>query len=191
MLLLIPALSMLCTVVAVQSGSMSVQDATLEQVNEKTDNYKEIEHVDDSLDLLIYLILLTIAILTTWVFKKRRFKYIHESGVSVILGLMIGAILRYTGPIHKITSWSVIPSSAQRPSQGLPPNTLKLNITNQTYIYTISGPESNMRAEDITDIQEKATFDPEIFFYLILPPIIFHAGFSMTKKHFFTILDPF
>jgi NhaP-type Na+/H+ or K+/H+ antiporter len=33
--------------------------------------------------------------------------------------------------------------------------------------------------------QEKATFDPEIFFYVILPPIIFHAGYSMRKKHFF------
>jgi len=185
MLLLIPFLSVLCTVMAVQSGSVRVQDATLEQVNEKTDNYKEIEHVDDSLDLLIYLILLTIAILTTWVFKKRRFKYIHESGVSVILGLLIGAILRYTGPIHKITSWSVVPSAGQKPNLGLPPNTLKMNISNQTFIYTISGPESNMSPEDITDIQEKATFDPEIFFYLILPPIIFNAGYSMRKKHFF------
>lgn len=181
------ALMILCSVIMDEVNSDTVitqQDATLEQVNEKTDNYKEIEHVDDSLDLLIYLILLTIAILTTWVFKKRRFKYIHESGVSVILGLIIGAILRYTGPIHKITSWNVTPTGP-RTNFGLPPNMLKMNISNQTFVYTISGPESNMRPEDITDIQEKATFDPEIFFYLILPPIIFNAGYSMRKKHFF------
>ena len=36
--------------------------------------------------------------------------------------------------------------------------------------------------------QEKATFDAEIFFYMILPPIIFNAGYSMRKKHFFTNL---
>eukprot|EP00088_Acartia_fossae_P047287 TRINITY_DN5127_c0_g1_i1.p1 TRINITY_DN5127_c0_g1~~TRINITY_DN5127_c0_g1_i1.p1 ORF type:complete len:548 (+),score=74.64 TRINITY_DN5127_c0_g1_i1:71-1645(+) len=60
-----------------------------------------------------------------------------------------------------------------------------MNVSGQTFIYSISGPESNMRPEDITDIQEKATFDPEIFFYLILPPIIFNAGYSMRKKHFF------
>ena len=34
-------------------------------------------------------------------------------------------------------------------------------------------------------MEEKATFNPELFFYLLLPPIIFHAGYSMRKKAFF------
>ena len=35
------------------------------------------------------------------------------------------------------------------------------------------------------EIDEKATFDPEIFFNILLPPIIFHAGYAMKKKYFF------
>jgi NhaP-type Na+/H+ or K+/H+ antiporter len=35
------------------------------------------------------------------------------------------------------------------------------------------------------DVQERAIFNPEIFFYVLLPPIIFHAGYSMRKKSFF------
>ena len=34
----------------------------------------------------------------------------------------------------------------------------------------------------------QATFNPEIFFYLLLPPIIFHAGYSMRRKDFFNNL---
>lgn len=40
-------------------------------------------------------------------------------------------------------------------------------------------------AEKINEIDQKATFDPEIFFNVLLPPIIFHAGYSMKKRFFF------
>jgi sodium/hydrogen exchanger-like protein 6/7 len=86
--------------------------------------------------------------------------------------------------LYRITSWNVSPIT-QNNDYGVPPNLLKMNISGQTFVYSITGPESNMKQEELTDIQEKATFDPEIFFYLILPPIIFNAGYSMRKKHFF------
>ena len=42
-----------------------------------------------------------------------------------------------------------------------------------------------MRDANESEIDEKTTFDPEIFFNILLPPIIFHAGYSMKKKYFF------
>lgn len=64
----------------------------------------------------------------------------------------------------------------------IPPDTLSLhfapnNKNNKTYEYIFRG------AIDVQDneIDLKATFDPEIFFNIILPPIIFHAGYSLKR----------
>jgi hypothetical protein len=84
--------------------------------------------------------------------------------------------------------------------QSIPPDALwiKLNVsvnsekgsdTDQTYAerwyaYLFSGELINRKEAD-RQISEKATFDPEIFFNIILPPIIFNAGYSLKRRFFF------
>ena len=50
----------------------------------------------------------------------------------------------------------------------------------KTYRYAFLGDNAEQNEED--GVREKATFNPEIFFYVLLPPIIFHAGYSMRRK---------
>ncbi|CAG0903857.1 unnamed protein product, partial [Cyprideis torosa] len=79
------------------------------------------------------------------------------------------------------------------PNDTLPPDTLWLNMyensttlledRNRTYLYQYKG--AVRRTTDINEIDMKATFDPEIFFNILLPPIIFNAGFNMKRKYFF------
>jgi hypothetical protein len=52
---------------------------------------------------------------------------------------------------------------------------------NHTYAYTFRG----QLAGNINEIDLKATFDPEIFFNIILPPIIFYAGYSLKRVNLF------
>ena len=60
---------------------------------------------------------------------------------------------------------------------------VSLPLTFQTWTYQFKG-EKNYGPKE-NEIDEKATFDPEIFFNILLPPIIFHAGYAMKKKYFF------
>ena len=92
--------------------------------------------------------------------------------------------------------------------QSGPPDQLKLKTAkdlgtyeefqNKTWLYEFKGEAYERDLVAITfsifsqvadgpdnEIDEKATFDPEIFFNILLPPIIFHAGYAMKKKYFF------
>ncbi|CAG9816591.1 unnamed protein product [Phaedon cochleariae] len=146
-------------------------------------------HRLDSLNFLSYTFLLILTVLTIWLFKHHRVSFLHETGLAVIYGLIVGAIIRYSGSSSQVLNMQVFVNDPQYNST-VPPDTLSLHfpikdhigITNKTFQYIFR--------EEIVDLREneidlKATFDPEIFFNIILPPIIFHAGYSLKRKYFF------
>ncbi|KAL9927372.1 na[+]/H[+] hydrogen exchanger 3 [Glossina fuscipes fuscipes] len=152
-------------------------------------------HRIDSLNLLVYTFLLTLTVLTIWLFKHHRVSWLHETGLAVIYGLIVGAAIRYSGSSTPLIHLEVEPENNSTYNQTLPPDTLWLKfpgkltpphslepIENKTYAYTF---RSQVYGEGENEIDLKATFDPEIFFNIILPPIIFHAGYSLKKKYFF------
>ena len=61
-------------------------------------------------------------------------------------------------------------------------NSAANQVMNKTLAYGFKG---EVRDASAQVLDQKATFDPEIFFNILLPPIIFHAGYSMKKRFFF------
>uniref|UniRef100_A0A8P0PL50 Sodium/hydrogen exchanger n=1 Tax=Canis lupus familiaris TaxID=9615 RepID=A0A8P0PL50_CANLF len=136
-----------------------------------------------AVELLVFNFLLILTILTIWLFKNHRFRFLHETGGAMVYGLIMGLILRYATAPTDIESGTVYDCG----KLAFSPSTLLINITDQVYEYKYKREISqhNISPHQGNAILEKMTFDPEIFFNVLLPPIIFHAGYSLKKRHFF------
>uniref|UniRef100_A0A673BUQ6 Sodium/hydrogen exchanger n=1 Tax=Sphaeramia orbicularis TaxID=375764 RepID=A0A673BUQ6_9TELE len=162
------------------SGMKAVDDAMEELATEKE---AEESHRQDSVNLLTFILLLTLTILTIWLFKHRRVRFLHETGLAMIYGLLVGVILRYGIPATSYHNQTP-PSCSLKEG---PTTTLLLNVSGKFFEYTLKG-EINLKEihnVEQNDMLRKVTFDPEVFFNILLPPIIFHAGYSLKKRHFF------
>nr|AXV43381.1 sodium/hydrogen exchanger 6b [Lateolabrax maculatus] len=172
-----PSLPLLLTLLLAGSrGESGAMD------NVATERMAEESHRQDSANLLIFIMLLTLTILTIWLFKHRRFRFLHETGLAMIYGLLVGVILRFGVHVPQSTS-DMILSCAVNAS----PATLLVNVSGRFYEYTLKGEVSRGKGHQVQDDEmlRKVTFDPEVFFNILLPPIIFHAGYSLKRRHFF------
>ncbi|KAG7467191.1 hypothetical protein MATL_G00150720 [Megalops atlanticus] len=164
-----------------QVCEMNAEDSAMEEL--ATEKEAEESHRQDSVNLLTFILLLTLTILTIWLFKHRRVRFLHETGLAMIYGLLVGVILRYGIPstsYHNKTP----PSCSLKEG---PVSTLLLNVSGKFFEYTLKGEINSREIHNVeqNDMLRKVTFDPEVFFNILLPPIIFHAGYSLKKRHFF------
>jgi hypothetical protein len=74
-------------------------------------------HELDSAGLLAFAVLLLLSVVTIWGFKYRRSRYIHESGLCIIYGAVIGLIVRYE--FHARTASSIRCLNVSKPGLAL------------------------------------------------------------------------
>lgn len=93
-------------------------------------------HEFGAINTLMLVILLALCVLAGYVLQERHFKYLPESGASLLLGAVAGGIIR-------------------------------------------------LAVGDDNSELDLLQFSPLIFFFVLLPPIIFEAGYTLKKKRFF------
>ncbi|VDM19312.1 unnamed protein product [Hydatigera taeniaeformis] len=177
------------------NGTNTCTADDINEIGRKTQERIEHEHRIDNVYMLTYTILMALTVLTIWLFKHRRFRYIHETGLAVVYGLIVGAIFRYGVPERLVTSkvYGLTSASSNSCSLTLPPERAIINLTvtepiptSRYYHYYLE-----FESRDTVAAHYRMTFNPEIFFNVLLPPIIFSAGYSMKRasipfKHFFS-----
>ncbi|XP_062910610.1 sodium/hydrogen exchanger 7 isoform X2 [Mobula hypostoma] len=156
-------------------------DSAMEEI--ATEKEAEETHRQDSANLLLFILLLTLTILTIWLFKHRRFRFLHETGLAMIYGLLVGVILRYGIP--STNGHGKVPIGCALQDRAV--TTLLVNVSGKFYEYSLKGEINSGEINNVEqdDMLRKVTFDPDVFFNILLPPIIFYAGYSLKKRHFF------
>ncbi|KAF6022759.1 Nhe3 [Bugula neritina] len=165
--------SILPVVVSSESKSQIKMDST---------SSNDAVHKFDSVTLLMFMGLLVATILSIWIIKHFRLRFIHETGLSIIYGVIVGAAVTYLskkGESYEGMEYEKLINQSD-----------DSNLTEEALLRLLSYSNSTLREytckrKPDTVLGSKMVFNPEIFFYVLLPPIIFHAGYSMKRKHFF------
>ncbi|VDK74630.1 unnamed protein product, partial [Anisakis simplex] len=143
-------------------------------------------HRVDTLILLLFVTLLVLIVLTSWFFKHHRFQFIHETGLTLFYGLLIGLLLKYTS-IGVIESQTIDVVQKNQTPVKEPPDYLRLEVEPpnaakvQFHYEMLEGFFGDTKKQSERQLEQKAVFSPEIFFNLLLPPVIFNAGYSLKK----------
>lgn len=147
------------------------------------DEKKRLSHIVDSLDLLLYVCLLILTIVTVWILKNRRFRFLHESGLAIFYGLVVGMLLRLLGSDTRPVSHMLVEPHRAEGQQtravaaGMftdsPPDTLLLSVN-------VSAPESREGSRADEYITEAGGGGEKLFAY----------KFEVSVRCFFFVLLP-
>ena len=144
----------------------------------RIDQKEEQEHKLNVTILFGYVCLMIVTVLTLWLFHNHRIPFLHESGLVLIYGMIVGLIMRYGINLDPPSTINVVPSNDENVtniindlSNNGPPDVMLMdisklsndtvyNVYNRTLAYTYQGGIRDVN----TDIKRKTEFDSEIFY---------------------------
>ncbi|KAF1742547.1 hypothetical protein MXB_3262, partial [Myxobolus squamalis] len=142
-----------------------------------------LHHELNSIALGVALALLVLICFFSYIFQAFNFHYLPEPSVCLICGMLVGFAIRYNA--FNIPYQEHIMSCDVKLVNDSFPEILVIHNKNETHEYSYEGKHKNGHKTKKDILSSKILFDPEIFFHLILPPIIFNIGFKLQKRYFF------
>ncbi|KAL5246821.1 hypothetical protein ACHWQZ_G018874 [Mnemiopsis leidyi] len=144
--------------------------------------------------LLIVVGLLFVSTVTLYGIKRAFVRFITLPAISLVYGVLAGLIIKLVGvSISEVRTPKIgsCPNVSYNFSDGGLPYYITTefkngsNVLKRLYAYSDTLINNETAIVVINKLSEALQFDPEIFFYILLPPIIFFAGYDLKKKHFF------
>ncbi|EDV22043.1 uncharacterized protein TRIADDRAFT_11627, partial [Trichoplax adhaerens] len=146
------------------------------------------QHRMDSVMLMALLFLLLITVLTIWRFKVKRIRFIHETGLAMIYGKPFSMHCLYGGwrrhsldCARRYASYNALEDDPIGVFVSSKHSRLRLDSS----LAQPSLLDIHFQSSSSIRCSKFVVFDPEVFFYVLLPPIIFYAGYDLRRRHFF------
>ncbi len=139
------------------------------------------------LALLFYMVLKSFLLLIG--FFQFEFEIFNQFFKWKFKGTIFGAVIRYiiSGSRERSEVHTTFSTNLTLKNISKLPDYIYLDLEgygNHTFVYGYKHPKDKDGLR-LHYFEDKATFNPEIFFNILLPPIIFYAGYSMKRKKFF------
>ncbi|XP_034024497.1 sodium/hydrogen exchanger 9-like [Thalassophryne amazonica] len=134
---------------------------------------------DGTLLILFVVGLALVTILSVWKLKRFKYKLVHESGGAMLFGMILGLIVRYV-PFDRAEQMSNTASVCSCEGLNSTPHVLMVNISTHVHGYRHDGKIIQRPSSHSMVYME--TFDPEVVFNLLLPPIIFYGAYTLNQK---------
>lgn len=176
------AWSLACRTTYADNGTQAFVEEMPVKLEGKRESEMAASHKIDSFSMLIFITLLIVTVLMTWLFKIRRFRCFHETGVATVFGIVVGVVIKYSR-FHPMYDNSIRVENCNNLT--VAPEILEVNINGTLYSYSFKGILFENEDSRENELEVRTTFNPEIFFHVLLPPIIFSAGYNMKKRYFF------
>lgn len=110
------------------AGALDGAGGAARAMDEEIVSEKQAEesHRQDSANLLIFILLLTLTILTIWLFKHRRARFLHETGLAMIYGKCLNPLSAPGAPPSLPAGCWASPPGPARPTFDSPSDSFHL-----------------------------------------------------------------